>query len=126
MCDEAGEFDFDRELIILRSARSLPLTTRRRSERVYKFDRLVAASVCPLAAPQCNACGGLKMGAKMVAGTCRYEARQSDPLTTARRVNIGAYCFVRICDGAPGVLKIPCGHHLWSLTVSQREFAGPF
>src|SRR5882672_249300 len=34
MCDEAGEFDFDRELIILRSARSLPLTTRRRSEQL--------------------------------------------------------------------------------------------
>jgi len=44
MCDEAGEFDFDRELIILRSARSLPLTTRRRSEQL---DTVVVAPTSP-------------------------------------------------------------------------------
>ncbi len=56
MCDEAGEFDFDRELIILRSARSLPLTTRRRSEQldtvVVAPTRRLAASCVRLAASE--------------------------------------------------------------------------
>ena len=44
MCDEAGEFDVDRELIIPRSARSLPLTTRRRSEQL---DTVVVGPTSP-------------------------------------------------------------------------------
>jgi hypothetical protein len=41
----------------------------------------------------------------MVAG---YETRQSDTLTTARRVNIGSYRFVRLGDTDFNGLKIRC------------------